>query len=156
LTARETLLATVLENPDDDTARLVLADLLRESDNAEERARGRFVWAGITAASYRDADLIEDKLFYIAQAEIAAVAADGFPAQWLAAIGVGPSPLTTRDWVWDTTVIASHSESVMSAASSHGGCSANSPSPWVSGMQWRDRRLRRGHWSGCRSLTRPV
>jgi uncharacterized protein (TIGR02996 family) len=39
VTDRDTLLAAVLADPLDDTARLVLADLLRESDDPEERAR---------------------------------------------------------------------------------------------------------------------
>jgi len=101
MTDRNTLLATVLENPDDDTARLVLADLLRESEDAEEQARGRFLWGGITAAAYRDEELIDDRLFYTAQAELGAVASSGYPAHWLASLGIGPSPLTKRDWAWD-------------------------------------------------------
>ncbi|MCE9562588.1 MAG: TIGR02996 domain-containing protein [Planctomycetes bacterium] len=103
MTDRNTILATVFENPTDDTARLVLADLLRESDVPEEQALGRFLWGGITAAAYRDDDLIDDRLFYTAQAEFAAVASAGFPAQWLASLGIGPSPLTKRDWSWDNT-----------------------------------------------------
>ena len=103
MTDRNTLLATVLENPADETARLVLADLLRESDSAEDQALGRFLWGGITAASYRDEDLVEDRLFYTAQAELAAVASSGVPAQWLAALGIGPIPLTKGDWGWDSS-----------------------------------------------------
>src|SRR5262245_35488686 len=58
VTEQETLLAAVLEDPSDDTARLVLADLLRESDDPEARALGRFLWAGVTASRFRDAEPI--------------------------------------------------------------------------------------------------
>jgi uncharacterized protein (TIGR02996 family) len=101
VTDRDTLLAAVLADPSDDTARLVLADLLRESDNPEERARRRFLWAGVTASRYRGEGPIEDCLYYEALAEIAAVAADGFPARWLADLGLGPRPLAPGDWAWD-------------------------------------------------------
>jgi uncharacterized protein (TIGR02996 family) len=99
-TDRDTLLATLLTNPTDNTARLVLADLLREADDGEQQALGRFLWAGVTAASFHEDDLIEDQLFYTAQAEIAAVASSGFPATWLGSLGLGPTPLTKRDWLW--------------------------------------------------------
>ena len=39
----------ILDSPADDTARLVPADLFRESDDADAVARGRFLWAGVTA-----------------------------------------------------------------------------------------------------------
>jgi uncharacterized protein (TIGR02996 family) len=39
-TDRDALLAAVLGDPADDTARLVLADCLRESDDEDDRARG--------------------------------------------------------------------------------------------------------------------
>jgi uncharacterized protein (TIGR02996 family) len=97
-----TLLDTVLANPADDTARLVLADLLRESDEAKERARGQFLWAGVTAARYRNDDLIEDRLFYTAHQEIEAVTTAGYPVRWLAELGIGSQP-PSGDWVWDCT-----------------------------------------------------
>ena len=43
VTDRDTLLAAILEDPADDTARLVLADLLRESGDPHAQARGRFL-----------------------------------------------------------------------------------------------------------------
>jgi uncharacterized protein (TIGR02996 family) len=101
VTDRESLLATVLDNPADDTARLVLADLLRESDDADQKAQGRLLWAGVVAATFRTEELIEDRLFYTAQAELAAVAATGYPARWLSSLGLGPSPLPQRGWAWD-------------------------------------------------------
>ncbi|MBA4190221.1 MAG: hypothetical protein C0467_19725 [Planctomycetaceae bacterium] len=103
MTDRESLLASVLADPADDTTRLVLADFFREADDPETRARGQFLWGGVTAGSFREDELIEDRLYYTAQAEIAAVASAGFPAEWLAAIGIGPNPLSKRDWVWDCT-----------------------------------------------------
>jgi len=101
VTDRDTLLSAVLSDPSDDTARLVLADLLRESDDPEEAARGRFLWAGVTASRYRGEGPIEDRLYYDALAEIAAVAVAGFPARWLADLGLGPRPLAPGDWAWD-------------------------------------------------------
>jgi uncharacterized protein (TIGR02996 family) len=56
VTDRETLPATILADPSDDTARLVL----RESEDPDERARGRFLWAGVTASRYRRQDVVED------------------------------------------------------------------------------------------------
>jgi uncharacterized protein (TIGR02996 family) len=91
------------DQPADDTARLVLADLLREFDDPDEQARGRFLWAGVTAAGFRGANLIDAPHYYAAQCELAAVATAGHPAHWLAALGVGPDPLTRTDWVWDAT-----------------------------------------------------
>ncbi len=101
MTDRDSLLAAILDNPADDTTRLVLADLLRESEIPEQQALGRFLWAGMTAATFRDDDLIEDQLYYTAQAELVAVTVASHPAQWLTAIGVGPATLTKRDWFWD-------------------------------------------------------
>ena len=40
MTDRETLLAAILDNPSDDNPRLVLADLLRESDDPDAQALG--------------------------------------------------------------------------------------------------------------------
>ena len=92
----------MLENPADDTARLVLADLLRESDDPDDRALGRFLWAGVTAARFRGDRVIDDPLYYAAQREIAAVASAGYPARWLCSLGAGPVP-ADRDWGWDST-----------------------------------------------------
>jgi len=97
-----TLLDMVLANPADDTARLVLADLLRESDHPAERARGQFLWAGVTAARYRNDDLIEDRLFYTAHQEIDAVTTAGYPPRWLAELGI-ESQSSPQDWAWDCT-----------------------------------------------------
>ena len=97
------LRAACLADPADDTARLVLADLLRESDDPDRQAKGRFLWAGVTAAGFRDADLIDDPLYYTAQAELGAVAASGAPARWLGLLGVGHDPLTRSDWAGDAT-----------------------------------------------------
>src|SRR5262245_34416603 len=103
MTERDALLAAVLADPSDDTARLVLADLLRESDDPDDQARGRLLWAGVTASRFRGHDLIDDPLYHAAQAEISAVAAAGFPALWLSALGLGPAPPTKGDWAWDCT-----------------------------------------------------
>jgi uncharacterized protein (TIGR02996 family) len=101
---RDAILAAILADPADDTARLVLADLLRESELPDDRARGRFLWAGVTAARHRDDRLIDDPLYYGAQREIEAVASAGYPARWLSALGVGPQPLGERDWAWDSNL----------------------------------------------------
>jgi uncharacterized protein (TIGR02996 family) len=101
LNERSAIHELILANPADDTARLVLADLLRESDDASDQARGRFLWAGVTASRFTDVDLIEDPLYYTAQQEIAAVSSAGYPAQWLLDLGVGSSPLEKKDWAWD-------------------------------------------------------
>ncbi|HJZ57291.1 MAG TPA: TIGR02996 domain-containing protein [Gemmataceae bacterium] len=98
---REALLAAALVDPADDTARLVLADFLQENGEPE---LGRFVWAGVTASRFRGAELIEDLDYYHALRELSAVAAAGHPADWVAALGLGLSPLTPRDWAWDSTV----------------------------------------------------
>jgi uncharacterized protein (TIGR02996 family) len=104
VTDRETLLAAILEDPSDDTPRLVLADLLRESDDPDAQARGRYLWADVTASKYRDEEVIEDRLYYAAQDEIAAVASAGFPAKWLAELGPGSRPGTGAGWPWDGTL----------------------------------------------------
>ena len=101
MTDRDHLLAAVLADPADDGARLVLADLLRDGDDPDAQARGRFLWAGVTASRFRYHDVIEDPLYYAAQNEIAAVAAAGFPARWAAGVGVGPRTLAAGDWLWD-------------------------------------------------------
>jgi uncharacterized protein (TIGR02996 family) len=66
--------AAILNDPADDTARLIMADMLRESDDTEAQARGRFLWAGVTASRFRDEELIEDRLYSTATGEIAVVA----------------------------------------------------------------------------------
>jgi uncharacterized protein (TIGR02996 family) len=98
LTDRAVLFSTVLDDPADDTARLVLADWLEEHG---EEPLGRFLRAGVTASRFRGADLIDDPAYYAALAEIAAVAKTGAPARWVAALGLGPDPLTPGDWAWD-------------------------------------------------------
>jgi uncharacterized protein (TIGR02996 family) len=101
LTSSSALLELILANPADDTVRLVLADLLRESDDEMDQARGRFLWAGVTAAQFRNDELIDDPIYYTAQREIKAVASAGHPPCWLAELGVGsPSP-GKNDWGWD-------------------------------------------------------
>jgi uncharacterized protein (TIGR02996 family) len=99
----DTLHTAILEDPSDDTARLVLADMLRESDDPDAQARGRFLWAGVTASRFRDEGVIDDPLYYTATGEIAAVASEGHPAQWFADLGLGSRPLTKGDWAWDNT-----------------------------------------------------
>jgi uncharacterized protein (TIGR02996 family) len=101
LNERSALLDLILTNPADDTARLVLADLLRESDDASEQARGRFLWAGVTSARFRNDDLIDDPLYYTAQQEIAAVSSVGYPVRWLIELGIGSKPSGGKDWGWD-------------------------------------------------------
>ncbi len=101
MTDRDTVLAAVLDNPADDTVRLVLGDILQESDDPADRARGRFLCAGVAASRFRDHDPIEDPAYYAAQRELAAVADTGLPALWLSALGPGPQPLTVADWGWD-------------------------------------------------------
>jgi uncharacterized protein (TIGR02996 family) len=100
----ETLLAAVLADPADDTTRLVLADLLRESDDATDRALGQFIWAGVTISPFREDRVIDDPLYYTAQKALAAVASAGFPARWLSALGLGPQHLAKSDWLWDNTL----------------------------------------------------
>lgn len=104
MTDRTALIHMVLENPAEDTVRLALADLLRESDDAGDQARGRFLWAGVTASRYRHDDLIDDPAYYAAQREIAAVADEGHPAQWLEDLGLcAGRPAAAPPWVWQWT-----------------------------------------------------
>ena len=100
MTSADALRATVLANPTDDTARLVLADLLRESDDPDAQAQGRFLWAGVTAAQLRDRGVIDDPQLEAARREIASVAEAGCPAKWVATLGLGPAPFTFGDWRW--------------------------------------------------------
>ncbi len=95
---RDALLANVLNNPADETARLVLADWLEEHD---EEPFGRFLRAGVVASRFRRVELITESEYYDALRTISDVASAGEPAHWLAVLGIGPSPLTERDWVWD-------------------------------------------------------
>ena len=105
VTDRDTLYATVLADPADDTARLVLADLLRESDDPDAQARGRFLWAGVTAAQFRDHELIDDPLYYTDLRELAGVAAER-PTRpcGYRRLGPGPQPADPSDWAWDCTL----------------------------------------------------
>lgn len=95
---RIALLANVLNNPADDTARLVLADWLEEHG---EEALGRFVRAGLVAARFRNEELIDATEYYDALDTISNVVTGGEPAQWLSALGIGPAPLGPSDWIWD-------------------------------------------------------
>lgn len=95
---RAALLANVLNDPADDTARLVLADWLEEHG---EDAFGRFVRAGLIAARFCDEDLIDAPDYYGALDTISDVVASGEPARWLSALGIGLSPFGLSDWVWD-------------------------------------------------------
>jgi len=102
MTDREAILSAALEQPDDDTARLVLADFLREQPDPADVALGRFLWAGVVAGRYRSAGVIEDAEFYAALAEMSEVAADGWPARWIVSLGLAPPP-APDDWAWDNT-----------------------------------------------------
>jgi uncharacterized protein (TIGR02996 family) len=97
VTDRDALLSAALLAPRDDTPRLAYADLLQERDDPAEYARGRFLRAGVAAARFRHDDVIDDPAFYAALEDLAAVAADGHPARWVAALGPGPAD----DWGWD-------------------------------------------------------
>jgi uncharacterized protein (TIGR02996 family) len=94
----EALLSAALGQPEDDTARLVLADFLRERTDPADVALGRFLWAGVVASRYRVAGAVSDDDLDAALAELSAVAADWWPARWLTALGLGPSPLASADW----------------------------------------------------------
>jgi uncharacterized protein (TIGR02996 family) len=60
---RDTLHSAILDDPSDDTTRLVLADMLRESDDPDALARGRLLWAGVTASQFRSHDVIDDPAY---------------------------------------------------------------------------------------------
>lgn len=100
MTDYEALLATILENPADDTVRLVFADQLRESDDSDEQARGRFLWGGVTATRFVVTRSPIDPTHHLALVELATIAGQGHPAQWLSKLGIGPSPLSQGDWTW--------------------------------------------------------
>ena len=95
---REALLANVLNDPADDTARLVLADWLEEHG---EDPFGRFVRAGLVAARFRSEDLIDAPDYYDALDTISGVVTSGEPGRWLSALGIGLSPFGLSDWAWD-------------------------------------------------------
>src|SRR5580692_11553272 len=92
------LLELILENPDDDTARLVLADILRESEYPDKQARGRFLWAGVTAYSLCKQVETRNPLYMTARTELRDLARAGWPARCLSQLEIGPSPLTVGDW----------------------------------------------------------
>ncbi len=95
---RTALLTAVLNGPADDTDRLVLADWLEE--HGEEHL-GRFIRAGVAAARFSGADLIDDPDYYSALRVLSRIATAGHPAAWLAAVGLGTVPLGPGDWAWD-------------------------------------------------------
>jgi uncharacterized protein (TIGR02996 family) len=99
VTERDALLGNVLDQPADDTARLVLADWLDEHDEADF---GHFLRAGVVAARYRGEELIDDADYYAALGRIAEVARTGSPAQRVAGLGLGRETLAPRDWAWDS------------------------------------------------------
>jgi uncharacterized protein (TIGR02996 family) len=98
VTDRDTLFANVLEDPTDDTARLVLADWLEENDEGDF---GQFLRAGVLAAQFQDRDQLDDPAYYELLRTIALVTTAGAPARWLAELGIGPSPPAPGAWVWD-------------------------------------------------------
>jgi uncharacterized protein (TIGR02996 family) len=95
---RTALLNCVLNAPADDAARLVLADWLEEHG---EEDFGRFLRAGVLASHYRSLDLLDDPAYYELLRTVSDIALGGGPARWLSELGVGPTPLTSKDWVWD-------------------------------------------------------
>jgi hypothetical protein len=95
---RNALVAAVLDDP----ARLVLADCLRESDDRDDRAFGRFLWAGVVASRFDDT--ADGGLHLAAKAELNAITSAGLPARWLYNLGFGANPLATGNWTWDTSL----------------------------------------------------
>ncbi len=72
---RESLHAACLAEPADDVARLVYADYLRGDAGTKYAADlGRFLWAGVTLAGYRAADVDRDGPFFDAERELNATA----------------------------------------------------------------------------------
>jgi uncharacterized protein (TIGR02996 family) len=98
LNSHSALLTLILENPADDTARLVLADLLLESDDPDTQARGRFLWGAVTTARYSTTGAIVDDTFRTALKEVNSIIEEGYPARWLSKLGIGPTPLIRQDW----------------------------------------------------------
>ena len=78
----------------------MFADWLEEHD---EPAFGRFLRAGVVAAKYRHAGVIDDREFFDAARVLADVCGSGEPGRWVAALGLGPSPAVRGDWLWDST-----------------------------------------------------
>lgn len=66
---QRTMLRNCLEQPTADDARLVFADALRESGDAQLEVFGRFVWAGVTLARYRGHEPAEEGWFFDAIGE---------------------------------------------------------------------------------------
>ncbi|VTR96145.1 unnamed protein product [Gemmata massiliana] len=97
---RAALFTNVLNDPTDDTARLVLADWLDENN---ENAFARFLRAGVVASQLRDEALIDDPEYDAALTDLVAVATSGLPALFLARLGIGRPPPMPEDWVWDNT-----------------------------------------------------
>jgi hypothetical protein len=75
-----------------------LADWLEENDEGDF---GQFLRAGVLVAQFQARDQLDDPAYYELLRIIALVTTAGTPARWLSALGIGPSPLTPGDWVWD-------------------------------------------------------
>jgi uncharacterized protein (TIGR02996 family) len=91
MTDRESLLAAALDQPDDDTSRLVLADFLREQPDPADVALGRFLRAGVVASRYRSANVIEEAVFYAASPSCRPSPSTVGRPRWLASLGWGRS-----------------------------------------------------------------
>jgi uncharacterized protein (TIGR02996 family) len=100
MTDRAGLTAAALLAPSEDAPRLALADWLLDRDDPADRALGRFLAAGVVAARFRDADVVDDPAFYRALEDLADVASSGEPARWVA--DLGPGPLAAGGWGWDS------------------------------------------------------
>ncbi len=100
---QKSLLACILDKPYEDSVRLVLADLLRESEHPDHQARGRFLWAGVTASHYPADEVIEDPIYYSALREISLVASQGLPALWLGRLEQESFSPRPGAWAWDNT-----------------------------------------------------
>ena len=83
MTDRDTLLANCLDQPTDDTARLVYADWLRDHDSP----LGEFVWAGVTLSRFRGHDPVTDGMFFDAQRQLNDVAPGAIGGQLQALFG---------------------------------------------------------------------
>jgi uncharacterized protein (TIGR02996 family) len=95
---RDALFANVLDQPAEDTARLVFADCLQEHG---EEDFGQFLRDSVVASRFRDEELIDDPDYYAALAGITSFAKTGLPAAWVASLGFSHTPLAPRDWAWD-------------------------------------------------------
>jgi len=91
MTDRATLLAHCLAQPADDTARLVYADHLRESDTPAVRQLGRFVWAGVTLSRFRGTEPVTDGMFFDAARDLEETGPRALAAQLKAVLG----------WEWE-------------------------------------------------------